>query len=870
MTTHPLRPVGLVLAIGLLFAAPAPMALASGNTVPAAPVPAAPAPAAPVPAAPAPAARPAVTPTVTSIPADVKVSSTAVQEGLPAGDSVLATVSPKNVSTFQLVGASWASTTGSVTFQARTLTGGSWSAWSQLDPATEKEGKSHNATEPLYVGDSTSVELRAIGGAGSSVVSLAATTVTTPTVAADSSLAKTSVQSTALGGVAQPGIISRAGWGADESLRSYNGADCAVPRIDSTVMGAVIHHTAGSNSYSPSQSASIVRGIYAYHVQANGWCDIGYNFLVDMYGQIFEGRYGGITLPVHGAHATSWNTDTVGVSFMMDSNLINPTTASMNAAEALLSWKLGNSYRVPNGWTTLVGAAIPVMFGHRDVMQTDCPGTNLYSRIQELRNTSTGLIGTRTALYNLWVSMGGDSGTLGGVHEVEHPLAGGSVVTFENGAGYQRPDGQVFWLGSALNNLYQSYGGPTGAYGWPTSSQFTVSPGDNRATFQGGDLPVPTPTTTFADPSHFVPVSPVRLLDTRTTHSVGAQSAVTLKVAGVSGVPANPSAVSLNVTVTNTRGSGFITVWPTGGTVPVVSNLNFVAGQTVPNLVTVKVGGDGTVSLFNSAATPVDLVVDLGGYYATGAPTAGGGTVSVTPARLLDTRIGLGASSAVPAGGAISLQVTGGVVPADAVAVLLNLTVDTAPMAGYLAAYPAGVGFPGVSNVNFVAGQTTANLSLVKVGTGGKVSILNGSGAPANVVADVMGYVTGSGTAGSFHAADLPVRILDTRLGNGRFGPIPANQDVKLQITGRGGVPTTGVTAVVLNVTVTDCSTAGYVSAYASGTSWPGTSNLNYVAGTTAPNQVVVAVGTDGAVVLHNSSSGGGVQLIADIQGYVS
>jgi len=310
-------------------------------------------------------------------------------------------------------------------------------------------------------------------------------------------------------------------------------------------------------------------------------------------------------------------------------------------------------------------------------------------------------------------------------------------------------------------------------------------------------------------------------------------------------------------------------VWPTGGTRPVVSNLNFVAGQTVPNLVTVKVGTGGTVSLFNSSWTAVDLVVDLGGYYALGAPTAGGGTVTVTPTRVLDTRIGLGGPTAIASGASLSLKVTGGVVPADAAAVLLNLTVAGPSLPGYLAAYPAGVAAPTVSNVNFAGGQTTGNLALVKVGTGGVVNIRNGSTATTNVVADIMGYITGSGTTGAFRAADQPVRILDTRIGNGRFGPIPANQDVKLQVTGRGGVPTSGVTAVILNVTVTDCGSFGYISVYASGNSWPGTSNLNYVAGTTVPNQVVVALGADGAVILHNASPGGSVQLVADIEGYV-
>ncbi|HSN11972.1 MAG TPA: peptidoglycan recognition protein, partial [Propionibacteriaceae bacterium] len=813
MTAAALRPAGLILGIGLLLASPAPLAVASGTTLPAAPVPAAPVPAAPAPAAPAPAARPAVTPTVTSIQADTKLSAASVPDSVPAGDVVLASVSPRAVSTFQLVGATWKSKAGTVTFQVRTQTGGTWSTWSNLDQSKENDGPAtKNATEPLYVGDSTGVELRAVGTPGSSVTSLAASTVTSPKVAADSSLATVTAQST-IGGVAQPGIISRAGWGADESLRAYNGTGCLTPRIDDSVMGAVIHHTAGSNSYTPDQSASIVRGIYAYHVESNGWCDIGYNFLVDMYGQIFEGRYGGITLPVHGAHATSWNTDTVGVSFMMDSNLIQPTAASMNAAEALLAWKLGNSFRTPNGWTTLVGAAIPVMFGHRDVMQTDCPGNNLYAQIQTLRDTSTSLIGTRSALYNLWVSTGGDSGPLGGVHELEHPYAGGSVVTFVNGAAYQRPDGQVFWLGSQLNALYLAYGGPTGSYGWPTSSQVTVGTDAYSATFQGGTLPVPTATTTFANPSHYVPMTPVRLLDTRTTQSVPAQSSITLAVAGVANVPSDASAVSLNVTAANVKAVGFVTVWPTGGAMPLASNLNVDAGQTVPNLVTVKVGTNGTVSLYNSSTSPIDLIVDLSGYYATGAPTAGGGMTTVTPSRVLDTRTGLGASGALAAQSSLQLTVTGGSVPADATAVLVNLTAADPTLPGFLAAFPSGVTPPVVSNVNFDGGQTSANLVLVKVGTGGAITIKNGSLASVGVVADIMGYVSGSGTTNGFHAAGTPVRMLDTRVGNGRFGPIGAGQDMTLQITGRGGVPTTGVTAVVLNLTVTDCTSTGYVSA---------------------------------------------------------
>src|SRR5690606_8922345 len=108
----------------------------------------------------------------------------------------------------------------------------------------------------------------------------------------------------------RPAIITRKGWGADAKLR------CDEDKMGRTIRGTVVHHTAGSNSYSKSASASIIRDIYAYHTKTLGWCDIGYNFLVDKYGQVFEGRWGGITKPIHGSHAADWNTDTMGISFM--------------------------------------------------------------------------------------------------------------------------------------------------------------------------------------------------------------------------------------------------------------------------------------------------------------------------------------------------------------------------------------------------------------------------------------------------------------------------------------------------------------------------------------------------------------------------
>src|SRR6266513_1044157 len=113
-----------------------------------------------------------------------------------------------------------------------------------------------------------------------------------------------------------PGIISRAAWGADESWRTYASGCNGQPDYADTVRYSVLHHTDTSNSYNPSDSAAIVRGIYQFHTHTNGWCDIGYNFLVDRYGQVFEGRAGGIGNPVIGAHAGGFNTQSTGVAII--------------------------------------------------------------------------------------------------------------------------------------------------------------------------------------------------------------------------------------------------------------------------------------------------------------------------------------------------------------------------------------------------------------------------------------------------------------------------------------------------------------------------------------------------------------------------
>jgi hypothetical protein len=252
--------------------------------------------------------------------------------------------------------------------------------------------------------------------------------------------------------------------------------------------------------------------------------------------------------------------------------------------------------------------------------------------------------------------------------------------------------------------------------------------------------------------------APARLLDTRpglTTidgQYAGAGirptgSVQVLQVAGRAGIPSGVASVVLNVTVDAPQLSGFITVYPCGAALPTASNLNYVAGQTVPNAVISKLSAAGTVCLFASAAT--HLIVDITGYFAAT-------TVLVplgAPARLLETRTGLTTVDGLfngtglrPAQGTLQLTVNGRAgIPADASAVVLNVTVDGAQGSGFLTVYPTGEGRPLASNLNYVTGQTVPNAVIARLGAGGALCIY--TQAAAQLIVDVAGYITGPAPA---------------------------------------------------------------------------------------------------------------------------
>jgi hypothetical protein len=372
--------------------------------------------------------------------------------------------------------------------------------------------------------------------------------------------------------------------------------------------------------------------------------------------------------------------------------------------------------------------------------------------------------------------------------------------------------------------------------------------------------------TPTAGQATYVPVEPVRLLDTRRTRTkVGPGGVLDLVVADGVRVPADATAVVLNVTATEASSGTDVRVYPTPSAaaddVPTASNLNLVPGATVANLVHVAVGANRSVRLRNASGS-VHLIADLSGYFR----DSGSGTSyqGAPPRRLLDTRV---AQRPLAAGEVRRLQVRGTAdgAPAGASAVVLNVTAVGATRQTDVRVWPTRAGEPPtVSNLNPPPGRETPAAVVVAVGEADSVSIRSSAGS-VHVVVDLSGwYLPSAGgdvPAGVFHPVP-PQRLLDTRT-TAALGPGEARP---LTVAGAGVVPAPG-TAVALNVTATGATSGTNIRVYPrAGGTVPRASNVNVVAGQTLANTVLAQVGADGQVMLRNAS--GSVHLVVDLAGW--
>ena len=352
-------------------------------------------------------------------------------------------------------------------------------------------------------------------------------------------------------------------------------------------------------------------------------------------------------------------------------------------------------------------------------------------------------------------------------------------------------------------------------------------------------------------------MTPARVLDTRTGNGrdgvvgpLGENRSLGVQITGRGGVAASGvSAVVMNVTVTEPTAPSYLTVWPAGEELPTVSNLNYVAGQTVPNLVTVAVGDGGRVQVFNRFGS-THVIFDVVGFYADDTGPEGSRFHAIDPYRYFDTRTGRGGIEVGSRGPNSVLQFDalgrGGVPSAGVTAVLMNVTVTQPTMPSFLTVYPDDVAArPLASNLNFVPGQTVPNLVAVRVPASGVIDFYNLQG-DVHVIADVVGYYDGdkSTEAGRFVGA-VPWRSFDSRGIDGFIWGPDAWYGVG-NFPGFAGIPLGEVEGVVLNVTVTEPTEPSFLTVFPSDLcEIPLASNLNFVAGQTVPNHVVVRLGTD-------------------------
>ncbi|MDQ0826608.1 hypothetical protein QFZ60_002781 [Arthrobacter sp. B2I5] len=384
--------------------------------------------------------------------------------------------------------------------------------------------------------------------------------------------------------------------------------------------------------------------------------------------------------------------------------------------------------------------------------------------------------------------------------------------------------------------------------------------------------------TSPRQPGTFSSQSPFRQLDTRDgtggiSGPVAPGATIRVPVTGRGGIPTmGVSAVAINVTVTAPTSFGNITVHAGGIPIPGTSNLNFTPNQTTPNLVITPVAADGTIALTNNSSGTIHLIADTSGYYIAGTPVEPGTFSSQSPFRQLDTRDGTGGiSGPVAPGATIRVPVTGrGGIPTMGVsAVAINVTVTAPTSFGNITVHAGGIPIPGTSNLNFTPNQTTPNLVITPVAADGTIALTNNSSGTIHLIADTSGYyIAGTPVEPGTFSSQSPFRQLDTRDGTGGIsGPVAPGATIRVPVTGRGGIPITGVSAVAINVTVTAPTSFGNITVHAGGTPTPGTSNLNFTPNQTTPNLVITPVAADGTIALTNNSSGT-IHLIADTSGY--
>ncbi|NYF98927.1 S-layer homology domain-containing protein [Janibacter cremeus] len=304
----------------------------------------------------------------------------------PDDDDLVAMTGKQDTKGFSALGLTWESEQEPVTVWVRTKTAPqTWSDWEYVpsgddhapDPGSgEASDGTRAGTDPLIVPESEGVQVRVEAEDGTAPRGMKVNLIDPAPAGQDAQVQQKALP--ASGNGARPKVITRAQWGADESLRREE------PEYE-TVRGGFVHHTAGTNNYTRSEVAAQIRAIYTYHVQGRGWNDIGYNFLVDKFGRVFEGRYGGVGKPVVGAHTLGYNSQSFGMSVIGNHQNIRANAAVRDSLAEVFAWKLARNGVDAASMVRLHDEPFHAISGHRDGFNTLCPGDALYAQLSGIR-----------------------------------------------------------------------------------------------------------------------------------------------------------------------------------------------------------------------------------------------------------------------------------------------------------------------------------------------------------------------------------------------------------------------------------------------------------------------------------------------------
>lgn len=398
-----------------------------------------------------------------------------------------------------VVGATWQGNTGIERAEYRSKDhNGQWSPWKELpvddadgpDAGTGEAGKALQGTEPLVVPAGTSVEIRTEQKSDLYVAETGVTGNVRPGGAVAGAAPTHAAGGSQIGGFT---YTSRKDWGA-------NGPRKGCPVEETKVNKAVvIHHTSGSNSYTQAQVPSILRGIKGYHQNGRKWCDIGYNMVVDKWGNIYEARSGGLTDAVIGAHAGGFNTSTFGVSVLGTYNK-PASSAVLNSLKKIVSWQ-GQLWGYDPSTTVKLTSkggtskfkegtvrTLPRVFGHRDVGNTDCPGAGLYGQLAQLRISQPVKPAAPIESKGIQEYYNKHKDETGPPQNPQRKTGKGVLQNFKNGMVYQSKQGVYFTAYSApMRKVCSQHGWERGRLGYPTSDPFKS--GDHtRQNFEGGAI----------------------------------------------------------------------------------------------------------------------------------------------------------------------------------------------------------------------------------------------------------------------------------------------------------------------------------------------------------------------------------------------